>query len=97
MLKRILTVTLACLVALSVSEVAQTQQHGQRKDAQLKNDISALKKDVAAIGGEQQQIIEQLNELKRLVEASAGRSGVQSPAPPSALASDVVLAHLVRS
>jgi protein-disulfide isomerase len=50
-------------------------------------DESALKGDIAVIKNQQQQIIGELNELKRLITANVGvRPGPQPPAPPSELA-----------
>jgi protein-disulfide isomerase len=69
---------LPCFLGFAICLGARAQQRNG-KDVQLRNDIAALKQDVAAIGA-------QLDQLKQLLEANAaGRLGPQPPAPPSSL------------
>jgi len=77
--KRLFTVFIASFVCGAVTPRATSQQAEDAKT--LQQDIAALKKDVKALGEKQQQIIDQLIELKRLLQAnSAGPVPFQQPA-----------------
>ena len=75
MLKRLLV----CFLGLSVCLGARAQQ---RHEKDVRNDIAALKQDIAAIGAQQRQVIEQLDQLKQFLD---GRLGPPPPQPPSDL------------
>jgi len=59
--------------------IAKGQQ--QEREEALRKDIASLRKEVQALGEQQKQIIEQLNELKRLLQANPTASAsFQQPA-----------------
>src|SRR5690242_514952 len=59
-------------------------QYAQQQET-TKTDIAKLKSDLKELGGQQQQILSTLNELKQLLVANTARPIPQPPAPPSAL------------
>jgi protein-disulfide isomerase len=72
-----------CLLALSLPRTTPAQQ----SESQTEDVISSLKTDIAGLKTEQQQILNQIGEIKRLLAANAAsRLGPQPLAPPSALA-----------
>ncbi len=75
--ERLLCPLLACLGGLTFVPIARPQDADDQKA--VRQDIATLKKDVKAIGDKQQQIIDQLNELKRLLQANSGVAPLFKP------------------
>jgi protein-disulfide isomerase len=72
-------VSIALLLCTAVVPVAAAQQGEDEKT--LQQDIATLKKDVKALREQQQQIIDQLNELSRLLRSNAtATTPVKQPA-----------------
>jgi protein-disulfide isomerase len=71
------------LLALTVCRTGQTQQQGKAEDSQLREEIASLKKDVGTLIQEEGHILDQLNELKRLLPANPSSAPILRP--PSTL------------
>jgi protein-disulfide isomerase len=77
--RRSVRLTLVLFVGSTFAPLAVAQQAGDEKT--LQQDIAALKKDVKALGEKQQQILDQLSELSRLLRSNAtATTPVKQPA-----------------
>lgn len=77
--QRILKLALPLLIAAAPYRTMSAQQSSDPK--KLQEDVSALKDEVKTLGEKQQQILDQLVEIKKLVQAGpAGLPALQLPA-----------------
>jgi hypothetical protein len=71
---------------LSVCSIVQARQRDEPRSSQLQEDISALRKDIRDIGEQQQRIIDQLDELRRLIPVNpVSQRALEQPSSPTAL------------
>jgi len=83
---RIVRVVLACLLGLVYCHLAQAQEKDKTKYLQFReDDISTIRNDMKTLESEQQQIIDQLSELKKLLVSSSTGAPAQPPLPPTTL------------
>jgi len=75
---------LCSFLIFSVCQLGSAQHSNGAGDVQLQGDVSVLKQEVKALGAQQRQILEQLNELKQMLQANP--PGRTAPPLPSTVA-----------